>query len=310
MALDKGHKKADKELKALEKRIQKEYGQAYTEMKEKTEAWLETFRQRETKMLADLREGKITHKDYIEWRQNNMLSTKQMKGIVGDLSRTLDKYDERANELINGHAKSVFVSQYNYGVREVKDALGNKVDSSALSFSLVDEHTVNRLLKEDIKLLPKIDDDDKSKKKRKKWNEQKLQSALTQGILQGDPIDKMAKRLQTVEKMTSGQAVRTARTMTTSAENGGRMASYHDAEEMGIEMMKTWVATLDDRTRDAHAELDGVTIPVDEPFRNSIGDIMFPADPDADGENVYNCRCTLIASIKNVPRNMAIRQRK
>ena len=225
MALDKGHKKADKELKALEKRIQKEYGQAYTEMKEKTEAWLETFRQRETKMLADLREGKITHKDYIEWRQNNMLSTKQMKGIVGDLSRTLDKYDERANELINGHAKSVFVSQYNYGVREVKDALGNKVDSSALSFSLVDEHTVNRLLKEDIKLLPKIDDDDKSKKKRKKWNEQKLQSALTQGILQGDPIDKMAKRLQTVEKMTSGQAVRTARTMTTSAENGGRLES-------------------------------------------------------------------------------------
>lgn len=310
MALDKGHKKADKELKALEKRIKKEYGQAYTEMKEKTEAWLETFRQRETKMLADLREGKITHKDYIEWRQNNMLSTKQMKGIVGDLSRTLDKYDERANELINGHAKAVFVSQYNYGVREVKDALGNKVDTSALSFSLVDEHTVNRLVKEDIKLLPKIDDDGKSKKKRKKWNEQKLQSALTQGILQGDPIDKMAKRLQTVEKMTSGQAVRTARTMTTSAENGGRMASYHDAEEMGIEMMKTWVATLDDRTRDAHAELDGVTIPVDEPFRNSIGDIMFPADPDADPENVYNCRCTLIASIKNVPRNMAIRQRK
>jgi SPP1 gp7 family putative phage head morphogenesis protein len=233
-----------------------------------------------------------------------------MKGIVGDLSRTLDKYDERANELINGHAKSVFVSQYNYGVREVKDALGNKVDTSALSFSLVDEHTVNRLVKEDIKLLPKIDDDGKSKKKRKKWNEQKLQSALTQGILQGDPIDKMAKRLLTVEKMTSGQAVRTARTMTTSAENGGRMASYHDAEEMGIEMMKTWVATLDDRTRDAHAELDGVTIPVEEPFRNSIGDIMFPADPDADGENVYNCRCTLIASIKNVPRNMAIRQRK
>ena len=68
----------------------------------------------------------------------------------------------------------------------------------------------------------------------------------------------------------------------------------HDAEELGIEVKKVWMAILDNRTRDAHAELNGVAVDVDEPFENELGEIMFPGDSDAeDPANVYNCRCTL-----------------
>ena len=81
------------------------------------------------------------------------------------------------------------------------------------------------------------------------------------------------------------------------------------AEDYGIEMQKTWLATLDDRTRDAHAELDGETVDIDKPFKNSIGEIMFPCDPDCkDGENVYNCRCTMITSIKKYPKDLSRRE--
>ena len=63
---------------------------------------------------------------------------------------------------------------------------------------------------------------------------------------------------------------------------------------MGIEVKKKWLATLDNRTRDAHAYLDGEEAEVDEPFHSILGNIMYPGDPNADPANVYNCRCTLI----------------
>ena len=47
----------------------------------------------------------------------------------------------------------------------------------------------------------------------------------------------------------------------------GRMDSYHAAEAMGIHMKKEWLATLDNRTRHAHAVLDGQKADVGEPFR-------------------------------------------
>ena len=45
--------------------------------------------------------------------------------------------------------------------------------------------------------------------------------------------------------------------------------------------------------RPGHEELDGEVIDVDEPFENEYGPIMYPGDPSADDENVWNCRCAL-----------------
>ena len=79
----------------------------------------------------------------------------------------------------------------------------------------------------------------------------------------------------------------------TSAQNSGRMQMMHEAEEEGIKTKKKWIATLDDRTRDAHAKLDGDVAEVDEYFHSTLGDILYPGDPSADPANVYNCRCRL-----------------
>ena len=63
------------------------------------------------------------------------------------------------------------------------------------------------------------------------------------------------------------------------------------------------MAALDKRTRHWHRELDGVIQDVDKPFENDFGKIMYPGDPTADGANIYNCRCTLIAAIKGFERD-------
>jgi SPP1 gp7 family putative phage head morphogenesis protein len=126
------------------------------------------------------------------------------------------------------------------------------------------------------------------------WNKQKLTSALTQGILQGESIPKIAKRFRDVADMDYKQSIRTARTSMTSAQNGGRQDSFIRAKDMGINQKKQWLATIDDRTRHEHRLLDGQRVDIEEPFRVEGYEILYPADPSAEPEMVYNCRCTMV----------------
>jgi len=64
---------------------------------------------------------------------------------------------------------------------------------------------------------------------------------------------------------------------------------------MGIELEKMWIAVLDNRTRHSHRQLDGVHVPLDETFPNEC---RYPGDPAGPPEEVYNCRCSIVANIK------------
>lgn len=59
-------------------------------------------------------------------------------------------------------------------------------------------------------------------------------------------------------------------------------------------VMKTWLATADERTRETHADADGQSVPLDQTF--SVGDAQldYPGDPDGPDEEVCNCRCTVV----------------
>ena len=70
-----------------------------------------------------------------------------------------------------------------------------------------------------------------------RWNTQKVNSEILQGILQGDSIPNLAKRLRKVTEMNRDSAIRNARTSCTSAENKGRMDMIEDAEEKGAEKL-------------------------------------------------------------------------
>lgn len=297
--LDRGHQDSDDQLKALEKKLEKEYKNAYNEMRSKTNAYLRQFKEQEAAKLKLVKSGELSEKDYLEWRNRQMLLGHKSDELIKDLAHDMTHTNEIASAMINSNSYQAFADNHNYGAYEVCQGTGE-----SLRFDIYDTKTVEKLTKENPKLLPKSKVDIP---KDMRWNEQHIRSALTQGILQGDSIDKISRRLETVAGMSSSAAVRNARTMTTAAESAGRMAAYEEAEEMGIEMEKVWIATLDDRTRDAHIELDGVAVPIDQPFENSIGKIMFPADPDADPENVYNCRCTMITQVKNRPKDLSKR---
>lgn len=297
---DKGRQESDKELRKLEKKLEKEYTEALSDLQETAAAYFEEFSAQDAVWLAQYKAGEISQAEYLEWRRAKMLTGDRYDQMVDTLATDLTNRNRIAAAMINKSLPEAYAANSNWSAYQICRETGRNV-----AFDLVDHKTVERLIKDNPKLLPSKAGVKIAKDKR--WNQQKIRSALTQGILSGESNEKIAKRLQTVTDMSASASIRNARTMTTAAENAGRMDRYTEAKEMGIRMKKTWVATLDDRTRDAHALLDGQTVDIDEPFDSILGPIMYPGDPDADPENVYNCRCTMITQIAGYERDVSDR---
>ena len=82
-------------------------------------------------------------------------------------------------------------------------------------------------------------------RKYQRWCTHKINSAVLQGVLQGDSVNTMAKRLESVTRMDRDAALSNARTMVTSAENKARMDTAEKASEKGVITKKVWIYTHD-----------------------------------------------------------------
>lgn len=283
MKLDDGFKESEKLLNQLEKEVHDVYAQATKEMTKKVDNYFAKYKAEDEKQRAKYEQGEITKKEYTEWRQRKMLVGKQYVQMRDTLARDLTNTDSIAMKMVGDKMIDVYALNMNYETYNIEHE--TRLDTS---FSLYNHDSVERLIKTNPAILP-IPKPDKMLDY--KWNKQHLQSALTQGILQGESITKIAKRFQNVSGMDERAAIRNARTAMTGAQNGGRLDAMERANENGVEVKKGWMATLDDRTRDSHVELDGEEREIDEEFSNGV---MFPGDPEGEPAEVYNCRCRMI----------------
>lgn len=290
--MDQGHKQTDEMLKDLEKRIQKVYGQAARETQQKVNKFYSGYADRYNQKVADLNDGKITKAEFQAWCRTNILTGKRWQELQDTLAQDMANADKLAMSMVNGHLPEVYALNHNYGTYEAE-----KGAMVSTSYTLYDRQTVERLIRDDPKLLPqpKI-----NRAKDVRWNRHKFNEGITQGILQGESLRDIAKRVAIGTSSSDYKAaIRNARTATTGAENAGRIASYERAEKMGINVKKVWMSTIDNRTRDSHALLDGAEAEYDKPFANGL---MFPGDPDGnDPAEIWNCRCTLIADVDGTP---------
>lgn len=304
---DIGNKETEQKLKELEKKIRDEYTKATKELEAKTKDYLERFEKKDSirkdylaKQYDEYLNGKISFNDYKamqeeykQWRIGQVAVGKRWEEMRNTMAEDLTETYSKARGMIEGYMPEVYALNHNYATFQVeKSSLVNT------SYSLYDAHTVERLIKENPRLLPNYKFGsvtyERMRQKNLRWNQQRITSAITQGILQGESIPKIAKRMRDAGYMEYKASIRDARTSITSAQNAGRIEAMHRAEDLGIKMMKQWLATIDDRTRHEHRELDGQRVPIDEPFEVEGYEIMYPADPSGDPEMVYNCRCTMI----------------
>ena len=296
--VDDGHEETEAILRKIEKRIAQEFKQAEKEIQEKLDDYLRRFQIKDELKRRALAAGEITLAEYNQWRTGQIMMGKRWAEMRDTLASDFANASQIARSTAFGYLPEVYALNHNYGTFQVER--GSMIDTS---YTLFDRQTVERLmLDENGDFIPEPGRRLRQQiatGKAMEWNKKNVQSVMLQGILQGESIPQMATRLaNSVGEQNRKVAVRNCRTLVTGVQNAGRVDSYDRARKMGIDVRKEWLATLDMRTRHWHRELDGQVVDNDKPFENSVGKIMFPGDPDADPANIYNCRCTLIASIK------------
>ena len=284
---DIAHTKTDQKLEEMEKRLSAIYSRAEKEIQKTADEYFSRFAKQDEAKRKLLEQGKITEEEYTKWRKGKVMYGKRFAEMKEQCAKQLLNVNQTAIAYINGELPEVYAMNYN-AIESAVDGVGG------YSFTLVDADTVRNLAVTDTSLLPYKEIDPA---KDIPWNMKKINAETLQGILQGESMDKIAKRMMNVQEMNKTQAIRSARTIVTGAENKGRQDSYKRAEEDGIVMKREWIATNDSRTRHWHAELDGVEVDIDEPWENEFGKIMFPGDPSAEPANTYNCRCSMGAKV-------------
>ena len=262
--MDRAHQITEEIIRQTENRLKAEYEQAAREIEDKLNDYFRRFRAMKETIAEDMK--------------NVNLIARQIC------------LDQRIDIYAVNHAFGTYQVEHSGGLNT--------------SYTLYNHEAVEKILRENPDLLPppgKKVSKAIAEGKAKRWAKQSVQSAMTQGIIQGDSIPKLARRLAT--NVCDGDykaAVRNARTMATGAENGGRYDAYRRARDMGIDLTIEWAATLDNRTRHTHRQMHGQRTTVDEPFVVDGIEIMYPG---AGGENIpqellWNCRCSLLAWVE------------
>ena len=120
-------------------------------------------------------------------------------------------------------------------------------------------------------------------------------NAVQSGLDDGEGTDEIARAISGVTSFSPYRSTTVARTETHAAALFAQIESGRQAEsDLDIELVKTWLPTLDDRTRDAHAEMsDYGAIPLDEKFIVGGEEMDRPGDPSASAGLTVNCRCTI-----------------
>ena len=311
----------NKELEEIEKKIRSIYKQATLEAEQKLKKHLEQFADKDKakRDALDLvykkyKKGNITYTEYRDaknkyekWYINQIMTGKRWESLKNTLAEDMVNASRIAESVINGHIADAYAINFNYMVYEFETTTFTDT-----FIPLYDKYAMEYILRENPDLLPQYKIDIP---KQLKWNKQKINSAIMQGILQGESIDKMAKRLRSVTDMNYKASIRNARTASGAAANRGKIDSFNRIKDLGYNIKKQWISTLDNRTRHEHRLLMGQTVDLGEPFRIDGYELEYPCDPNAKlkdllgsekavnvikaaPEMIYNCRCVIVGILE------------
>jgi len=129
-----------------------------------------------------------------------------------------------------------------------------------------------------------------------------IETFLRVGMQEGESLQTIARKIHNrfPSEYTYRRGLRVARTESGNALNGARdMAIEQMKKELGPEagqyIGKSWLAVLDERTRDPHARLDGVIADKDGMWEMEGHKIPWPAHVSLPPDLKCNCRCTILS---------------
>jgi uncharacterized protein with gpF-like domain len=124
----------------------------------------------------------------------------------------------------------------------------------------------------------------------------RISNLIEQGRADNLTLPQIAKQVS--EKFLPISRSRAALIARTETHNAASYAnhSYHKRveEDLGLKMLKQWVATNDGRTRSAHSEANGQIVDMNEDFTVGGMPMGFAGDFKGGPANTVNCRCVIV----------------
>ena len=279
---DTAHAKTDEKLEEMEKRLSAIYSRAEKTVQKKMADYAKSIDEKSSELLQAYNDAETedekrkAKKAYIRFYRK-LVKSKEFIALSATVADELYKANVEASAYINSQTPSIYALNYNYINAEMaKDIDGftpqEITDTEAEKCSGYTQQTVDR-------------------KKDTDWNKDNLKKSVIAGslfLLGAHTIMKRSAN-SAVEKNRNSASMHNSG-MGTDAENKARLDAMYRAEDMGNSLTKIWIATLDNRTRDSHAALDGAEIALDEIFDNGCSR---PRDPNGALSEICNCRCSL-----------------
>jgi hypothetical protein len=125
----------------------------------------------------------------------------------------------------------------------------------------------------------------------------KVRAIINNALVEGLTPKQVAKELQALDQVYAtnlNKALATARTELLRAYSMSAQESWNIAEDRGVSGDKVWDATLDGRTRPAHARADQQVADKKGLFRVGGELTPYPRGPGLSAKNVVNCRCRAV----------------
>lgn len=288
---DPGTLFTDKRQALIESRLRKVYGDAQKTLKRRLKEHTDKYKAKDKIKRQQVKDGTLTQGAYESWVQGQVFIGQQWKDKIESVNDTIRRANQTATDIVNGERRAVFGENVTYQAYQLEHDAGMN-----LSFNVYDSAAVTRLINERPELMKrrKIDGVEQ-----RAWNKALISDTIAKAIITGESIDRIADEIAEKTALSNAKAsVRYARTSMTAAQNAGRISMLHEAQDMGIKVKKQWLATLDSRTRDSHASIDGEVKEIDEEFSNGL---QYPGDPNGSAAEVWNCRCTLVYKYEQYP---------
>ncbi len=279
---------ADEAAARLSRRFGRIYAQAWREMRGKFEKAMEDYgREREGRLKA-LDGTPEARKEFRAWCESRLANAQWLEAMADGLAARAADADGLAMAAVRDEAPRVYAENANMAAYSIERSIG-----AMTSFTLLDEDAVRLLAMESGALVPEVPYPKVKRAKDARWNRQRFRSAITQGILQGESVPGVARRVESVVGMDRRAATRAARTALTGAQNAGRVNAYRRMADEGCRIRQEWMAERDTLTRDSHRKLDGERVEVGGSWEAERGELRFPGDPRAHPAETWNCRCAV-----------------
>lgn len=266
--------KINKKQIEVEKNHLKLEKEALQELKTTYEKALGDIQERVKALQSDeVLESKIRQLNY-----QKALET-QISGILDvlktDNTVTINKYLTKAYE--NGFIGTL----YNMQNEEIPLALG------------IDQKQVLTSISKKIENMTFADRTDTNMNDFKK----KIKAEITRGIANNSKYNEIARNLNNVTQEGVNSSYRIARTEMGRVSQESKFDCMQRAKANGADIVKQWDSTMDGRTRDAHARLDGQVKELEEPFEIEVdgqtAKAMYPMGFGIASMDI-NCRCVIL----------------